>query len=384
MRRGRSIAPDLASNDPLKFTDTKPYKSRLAATQKLTGQKDAVIVGVGRINGVEAIVASMDYSFIGGSMGVVVGEKIVRGIELALERRAPMLIVSCSGGARMMEGALSLMQMAKISAALARLDRARLPYISILTDPTTGGVTASFAMLGDLNIAEPKALIGFAGPRVIEQTIRQKLPDGFQRSEFLLERGMLDLVVDRREMKATLGRALQFMADRRDRSHRLDTDRAQIEPRRTALRARTVRHQARARQHPRPCSPALDHPRAGVALDPHRRHQRQRLGRGDGRTRAARRRPAHRAATPRRTSSAIEERVAIDGAPVDRRDLRAGRPADVLGRSTMPRAVGRADGRADLLRSLDRGRLRDLPRARTSTSPSSRSASAGGSMRPMS
>ena len=153
-----------------------------------------MIVGVGRINGVEAVVASMEYSFIGGSMGVVVGEKIVRGIELALERRAPMLIVSCSGGARMMEGALSLMQMAKISAALARLDRARLPYISILTDPTTGGVTASFAMLGDLNIAEPKALIGFAGPRVIEQTIRQKLPDGFQRSEFLLERGMLDLV----------------------------------------------------------------------------------------------------------------------------------------------------------------------------------------------
>jgi acetyl-CoA carboxylase carboxyl transferase subunit beta len=146
-------------------------------------------------------------------MGVVVGEKIVRGIELALERRIPMIIVSCSGGARMMEGALSLMQMAKISAALARLDRARLPYISILTDPTTGGVTASFAMLGDLNIAEPKALIGFAGPRVIEQTIRQKLPDGFQRSEFLLERGMLDLVVDRRELKTTLGHALRFMAD---------------------------------------------------------------------------------------------------------------------------------------------------------------------------
>ena len=155
----------------------------------------------------------MEYSFIGGSMGVVVGEKIVRGIELALERRLPVLIVSCSGGARMMEGALSLMQMAKISAALARLDRAGLPYISVLTDPTTGGVTASFAMLGDLNIAEPKALIGFAGPRVIEQTIRQKLPDGFQRSEFLLERGMLDLVVDRREMKATLGQVLKFMYD---------------------------------------------------------------------------------------------------------------------------------------------------------------------------
>jgi acetyl-CoA carboxylase carboxyl transferase subunit beta len=154
----------------------------------------------------------MEYSFIGGSMGVVVGEKIVRGIELALERRMPVIIVSCSGGARMMEGALSLMQMAKISAALARLDRAGLPYISILTDPTTGGVTASFAMLGDLNIAEPKALIGFAGPRVIEQTIRQKLPEGFQRSEFLLERGMLDLVVDRREIKATLGQLLTFMS----------------------------------------------------------------------------------------------------------------------------------------------------------------------------
>ncbi len=147
-------------------------------------------------------------------MGVVMGEKIVRGIELALERRIPVVIVSCSGGARMMEGALSLMQMAKISAALARLDRARLPYISILTDPTTGGVTASFAMLGDLNIAEPKALIGFAGPRVIEQTIRQKLPDGFQRSEFLLERGMLDLVVDRREMKGALAQVLRFMYER--------------------------------------------------------------------------------------------------------------------------------------------------------------------------
>ena len=176
-----------------------------------TGQSDAVIVGVGKVEGMPAVVASMDYSFIGGSMGVVVGEKIVRGIELALERRVPVIIVSCSGGARMMEGALSLMQMAKIAAALARLDRARLPYISVLTDPTTGGVTASYAMLGDLNVAEPRALIGFAGPRVIEQTIRQKLPDGFQRSEFLLERGMLDLVVDRRELKGTLARALRFM-----------------------------------------------------------------------------------------------------------------------------------------------------------------------------
>ena len=156
----------------------------------------------------------MEYAFIGGSMGVVVGEKITRAIEMALERRQPVIVISCSGGARMMEGALSLMQMAKVSAALARLDRARLPFISVLTDPTTGGVTASFAMLGDLNIAEPKALIGFAGPRVIEQTIRQKLPEGFQRSEFLLEHGMLDLVVDRRDMKATLARALRFMRRR--------------------------------------------------------------------------------------------------------------------------------------------------------------------------
>ncbi len=153
----------------------------------------------------------MEYTFIGGSMGVVMGEKIVRGIETALARRLPVIIVSCSGGARMMEGALSLMQMAKVSAALARLDRAGLPYLSVLTDPTTGGVTASFAMLGDLNIAEPKALIGFAGPRVIEQTIRQKLPDGFQRSEFLVERGMLDLIVDRRELKPTIARVLRFM-----------------------------------------------------------------------------------------------------------------------------------------------------------------------------
>jgi acetyl-CoA carboxylase carboxyl transferase subunit beta len=153
----------------------------------------------------------MEYAFIGGSMGVVVGEKITRAIEIALEKRQPVIIISCSGGARMMEGALSLMQMAKVSAALAKLDRARLPFISVLTDPTTGGVTASFAMLGDLNIAEPKALIGFAGPRVIEQTIRQKLPAGFQRSEFLLDHGMLDLIVDRREMKMTLARALTFM-----------------------------------------------------------------------------------------------------------------------------------------------------------------------------
>jgi acetyl-CoA carboxylase carboxyl transferase subunit beta len=201
----------LASNDPLHFTDTKPYASRLAASRKATGLKDALMVGAGALDGLPVIVAAMEYGFIGGSMGVVMGEKLVRAIESAGERRVPVIVVSCSGGARMMEGALSLMQMAKVAAALARLDRAGLPYISVLTDPTTGGVTASFAMLGDVIVAEPKALIGFAGPRVIEQTIRQKLPAGFQRSEFLLERGMLDLVVDRREMKATLARLLRFM-----------------------------------------------------------------------------------------------------------------------------------------------------------------------------
>ncbi len=203
--------PNLTSNDPLKFTDTKPYRTRLKDTISKTGMRDAIVIATGKLDGLDVVVAAMEYAFIGGSMGVVVGEKITRAIEMALERRHPVIIISCSGGARMMEGALSLMQMAKVSAALAKLDRARLPFVSVLTDPTTGGVTASFAMLGDLNIAEPKALIGFAGPRVIEQTIRQKLPEGFQRSEFLLEHGMLDLIVDRREMKATLARALRFM-----------------------------------------------------------------------------------------------------------------------------------------------------------------------------
>jgi acetyl-CoA carboxylase carboxyl transferase subunit beta len=200
----------LASTDPLQFTDTKPYRTRLDTSTAATGMKDAVTTARGRVNGVDAMVAAMEYGFIGGSMGVVVGEKITRAIERAIDARLPVIIVSCSGGARMMEGALSLMQMAKISAALARLDRARLPYISILTDPTTGGVTASFAMLGDVNIAEPRALIGFAGPRVIEQTIRQTLPEGFQRSEFLMDHGMLDMVVDRRELKDVIGRVLQF------------------------------------------------------------------------------------------------------------------------------------------------------------------------------
>jgi acetyl-CoA carboxylase carboxyl transferase subunit beta len=204
----------LTSIDPLSFTDTKPYRKRLESSISATGLQDAVITATGQIQGLRCSVVAMEYGFIGGSMGVVVGEKITRAIERAITERIPVVIVSCSGGARMMEGALSLMQMAKISAALARLDRARLPYVSVLTDPTTGGVTASFAMLGDINIAEPRALIGFAGPRVIEQTIRQKLPDGFQRSEFLLDHGMLDVVVDRREMKDAIARFLRFAGAR--------------------------------------------------------------------------------------------------------------------------------------------------------------------------
>lgn len=201
----------LRSTDPLKFVDTKSYETRLAGTIKSTGLNDAVIIGSGALDGVPTVIASMEYKFIGGSMGVVVGEKITRAAEMALATRSAFIIVSCSGGARMMEGALSLMQMAKISAALGRLDRAGLPFVSVLTDPTTGGVTASFAMLGDLNVAEPRALIGFAGPRVIEQTIRQKLPEGFQRSEFLLEKGFIDMVVDRRELKAILARSIRVM-----------------------------------------------------------------------------------------------------------------------------------------------------------------------------
>jgi len=202
---------DLVSVDPLKFVDLKPYSLRLKQAQEETGLKDAVVNVRGKLNGRPVIVSAMEYAFIGGSMGAVVGEAITRAIEQALATRLPIVIVSASGGARMMEGVISLMQLAKISAALARLDEARVPYISVLTDPTTGGVTASFAMLGDLNIAEPGALIGFAGPRVIEQTIRQKLPQGFQRSEFLLEHGMLDAVVHRRELKSYISRALDFM-----------------------------------------------------------------------------------------------------------------------------------------------------------------------------
>jgi acetyl-CoA carboxylase carboxyl transferase subunit beta len=202
---------NLASSDPLHFKDTKLYADRLQDSKAKTDCYDALVSAVGTMGGLSTVMAVMEYGFIGGSMGVVVGEKVTRAIERALRERLPLLVVSCSGGARMMEGTLSLMQMAKISAALARLDSARLPFISLMTDPTTGGVTASFAMLGDLNVSEPGALIGFAGPRVIEQTIRQKLPEGFQRAEFLLEHGMLDMVVDRRNLKATLVKSFRFL-----------------------------------------------------------------------------------------------------------------------------------------------------------------------------
>ncbi|HMK28512.1 MAG TPA: acetyl-CoA carboxylase, carboxyltransferase subunit beta [Terriglobales bacterium] len=202
---------NLVSTDPLKFSDLKPYAGRLRQAQKDTGFTDATINARGRLEGRPVIVSAMEYSFIGGSMGTVVGEVITRAVEKATNERIPLIVVSASGGARMMEGVVSLMQLAKISAALARMDDAKVPYISVLTDPTTGGVTASYAMLGDLNIAEPGALIGFAGPRVIEQTIRQKLPEGFQRSEFLLEHGMLDAVVHRKDLKSYIARALSWM-----------------------------------------------------------------------------------------------------------------------------------------------------------------------------
>jgi acetyl-CoA carboxylase carboxyl transferase subunit beta len=203
---------DVSPEDPLEFTDTKPYRRRLQDYQERTGLRDAVISCQGRLGGHPVIIAAMEYAFMGGSMGSVVGEKITRCAERALRERCALIVISCSGGARMQEGALSLMQMAKISSALARLDDAGLPYLSIITDPTTGGVTASYAMLGDLNISEPRALIGFAGPRVIEQTIRQKLPEGFQRAEFLLEHGMLDMVVERIRMREVLISSLDFMA----------------------------------------------------------------------------------------------------------------------------------------------------------------------------
>jgi acetyl-CoA carboxylase carboxyl transferase subunit beta len=201
----------LQSTDPLNFTDVRPYKQRLRKAQEQTGLRDAILNAVGQIGAHPVIVSAMEYSFIGGSMGAVVGETIARAVDRARMSGRPLIVVAASGGARMMEGVVSLMQMAKISTALAQLDDARVPYICVLTDPTTGGVTASFAMLGDLNIAEPGSLIGFAGPRVIEQTIRQKLPDGFQRAEFLLDKGFLDAVVHRRDLKNYLIRALEFL-----------------------------------------------------------------------------------------------------------------------------------------------------------------------------
>jgi acetyl-CoA carboxylase carboxyl transferase subunit beta len=201
----------LRSTDPLNFTDVKPYKARLRAAQEQTGMDDAILNAVGQMGPHEVVVSAMEYSFIGGSMGAVVGETVARAVDRARLARKPLIVVASSGGARMMEGVVSLMQLAKISTALAQLDDAGVPYICVLTDPTTGGVTASFAMLGDLNISEPGALIGFAGPRVIEQTIRQKLPEGFQRAEFLLEKGFLDAVVQRRELKSYLIRALHFL-----------------------------------------------------------------------------------------------------------------------------------------------------------------------------
>jgi acetyl-CoA carboxylase carboxyl transferase subunit beta len=205
---------EVTSADPLGFVDTKPYKERIEAAKESSGLPEAIVSGAGKVGGHLVYAGAMDMSFIGGSMGSAVGEKITRLIERALEHRGAVVIFAASGGARMQEGTLSLMQMAKISAALAMLHDARLPFISVLTDPTTGGVTASFAMLGDVNLAEPKALIGFAGPRVIEQTIRQKLPKGFQRSEFLLEHGMVDMVVDRRKMKEAIVRMLDFMMNK--------------------------------------------------------------------------------------------------------------------------------------------------------------------------
>jgi acetyl-CoA carboxylase carboxyl transferase subunit beta len=204
----KEFATNIRSGDPLEFRDTKRYRDRLKVYQQRVGGGDAVVCAEGKLDGEPVVVCAMEYKFMGGSMGSVVGEKITLAAERALDKKEPLIVVSCSGGARMQEGILSLMQMAKISAALARLAEAGLPYISVLTDPTTGGVTASYAMLGDLNIAEPKALIGFAGPRVIEQTIRQTLPEGFQTAEFLVEHGMVDLITPRAEMKPTIARFL--------------------------------------------------------------------------------------------------------------------------------------------------------------------------------
>src|SRR5450755_3972871 len=210
----KEFAMDIRSGDPLEFRDTKRYRDRLRVYEQRVGKGDAVLCAEGKLDGLSVVICAMEYAFMGGSMGSVVGEKITLAIERALEKKEPIIIVSCSGGARMQEGILSLMQMAKVSAALARLAEAKLPFISVLTDPTTGGVTASYAMLGDVNIAEPKALIAFAGPRVIEQTIRQKLPEGFQRAEYLLAHGMIDRIVSRLDMKAEIDKLLGHLGPR--------------------------------------------------------------------------------------------------------------------------------------------------------------------------
>lgn len=209
-KKGTEFARGITSGDPLKFEDTKKYVDRISAMQEKTGLKDAIRVAHGKIDGASIVIAAMDFGFIGGSMGSVVGEKIARGIDKAIDLNAPFMIISKSGGARMMEAGLSLMQMAKTSAKLNQLSEAKLPYISLLTDPTTGGVTASFAMLGDINMAEPNALIGFAGPRIVKETTGRDLPEGFQRSEFLLEHGFLDLIVDRKDLKDQLVQLLRM------------------------------------------------------------------------------------------------------------------------------------------------------------------------------
>jgi acetyl-CoA carboxylase carboxyl transferase subunit beta len=209
----RELEGNLRSGDPLRFRDSKRYRDRLKQAEETIGFSEAIVIGSGTLDGIPVLIGAMEFFFMGGSMGSVVGEKVTRAAETAVAERRPLILVSSSGGARMQEGILSLMQMGKISAALGRLAEARIPFLSVMTDPTTGGVTASYAMLGDLNIAEPNALIGFAGPRVIEQTIRQTLPEGFQRSEFLLEHGMLDFIVERSEMKGTLARCLRLLWD---------------------------------------------------------------------------------------------------------------------------------------------------------------------------
>jgi acetyl-CoA carboxylase carboxyl transferase subunit beta len=211
---GRELANEVEPEDPLKFRDSKKYKDRLLAAQKAVGEKDALIVMAGAVHGLDLVACAFEFRFLGGSMGSVVGERFTRAAEYCLANRLPLVCFSASGGARMQEGLLSLLQMSKTSAVLARMAQQRLPYISVLTDPTTGGVSASLAMLGDLNIAEPRALIGFAGPRVIEQTVRETLPEGFQRSEFLLEHGAIDMIVDRRDLRERIANVLALMLGR--------------------------------------------------------------------------------------------------------------------------------------------------------------------------